>query len=189
MNANEISPKASARLNRIKKISRVLKILLLLYPLLYFGCGGQFPLIKSTVEGYWTTSCGTYATFSEVPLVAKLIAGLGAVLLLAASITGYQLINLYEKGIIFSARNVQLLGRIGCLAFAYGFLRVFGPVLVSAWSAWIGSSRLPPHFVWFWLNVCNFLSSPWVIGGLFLVVVSHIMDEGRKIQEEQELTI
>jgi hypothetical protein len=34
-----------------------------------------------------------------------------------------------------------------------------------------------------------FLSSPWIIGGLFVVVISRIMDEGRKIQEEQELTV
>ena len=40
-----------------------------------------------------------------------------------------------------------------------------------------------------WTTIPVFLSSPWILGGLFIVVISRIMDEGRKIQEEQELTV
>jgi len=40
-----------------------------------------------------------------------------------------------------------------------------------------------------WDFIGYLVHSPWVMGGIFMIVVSHIMDEGRKIQEEQELTI
>jgi hypothetical protein len=184
MNANEICPKASTRLNRIKKISRVLKVLFLLY----FVCAGYFfPFVYRVPEGFWFVVCGTYATFSDSPMGAKLIVVLAVGVFFAAVITGYQLLNLYEKGIIFSARNVQLLGRIGYLALGYGLLTAWGPALISAWYAWINSSvSLLNPVLW---GMTAFLSSPWIIGGLFVVVISRIMDEGRKIQEEQELTV
>ena len=183
MNANDNSPKASTRLNRVKKISRVLKVLLLLY----FVCAGFFfPLVHRMPDG-WSVVWGTYATFSDAPLFAKLIAVLAVGVFFAAVITGYQLLNLYEKGTVFAARNVQLLGRIGCFALGYGLLTAWGPALISAWYVWINSSvSLLNPVLW---GMTAFLSSPWIIGGLFVVVISRIMDEGRKIQEEQELTV
>jgi hypothetical protein len=184
MNANEISPKANARLKRIKIASRILKVLFLLY----FACAGYFlPFVHKMPDGVWLVPGGAYATIQDIPLISKLVIGLGAGLILAATITCYQLLSLYEKGIIFSARNVQLLGRVGCLALGYGLLKAWGPALFSAWHQWINStSLLSNSFLW---GFYGLLSSPWIIGGLFLIVVSRIMDEGRKIQEEQELTV
>ena len=189
MNTNKICTKAGTRLNRIKKISWVLKVLFLLD--LIFFCMGYFcPFVHRVrpPERFWFVVCGTYTTFSDAPMVAKLIVVLVAGIFLATVVTCYQLLNLYGKGIIFSARNVQLLGRIGCLAIGYGLLKVWVQALISAWYAWINNSSvslLNPVLGGMTLS----LSSPWIMGGLFVVVISHIMDEGRKIQEEQELTV
>jgi hypothetical protein len=132
--------------------------------------------IKNTGSGTWRVFGDSYTDFSDVPAVVKLLAGIGGGLNLLAAMTFYRLLNLYEKGIIFSAANVRLLGRIGHLVFSFGLLNVCGPVIISGK-----------------LSILEFIvavvSSPWVIGGLFIVVISHIMDEGRKIQEEQELTV
>jgi hypothetical protein len=185
MNANENSPTANARLNRIKIISRVLKVLLLPFLLCLVGSGYLLPFAHRMPDGYWIV-WGTYATFSDAPMVAKMIAVLAAGVFLAAGITCYQLLNLYEKGIIFSARNVQQLGRIGGLAFGYGLLKVWGPVLISTWYAWMHASSPLNSVLW---SILGFFSSPWIIGGLFVMVICYIMDEGRKIQEEQELTV
>jgi Protein of unknown function (DUF2975) len=188
MNANEISPKANARLNRIRIVSRVLKALLLLYFIIPFSYFAYFrPFLHKTQDGSWTTVWGTYATFSDIPLITKLIIGLAVGLVLAAVVACYQLLCLYEKGIIFSARNVRLLGRIGYLALSYKSLGIVGNLLMSAWNGWIGS--FPFHPILIWGDVYRFAISPLVIGGIFLIVVSRIMDEGRKIQEEQELTV
>ena len=186
MNANGMSPKASVRLNRVIIISRVLKVLLLPFLLSLVGSGYLRPFAHGTPDGYIWLVWGTYSTFSDAPLVAKIIAVLAAGVFLAAGIICYQLLNLYEKGVIFSARNVQLLGRIGGLAFGYGLLKVWGPVLISTWYAWMHASSPLNSVLW---SILEFFSSPWIIGGLFLIVISRIMDEGRKIQEEQELTV
>jgi hypothetical protein len=188
MNANEISPKANVRLNRIKIVSRVLKVLFLLSFVCLGYLGHFLPFVHRTPDGFWRVVWGTYAKFSEVPLAAKLIVALGVGVLLASIITCYQLLSLYEKGVIFSARNVQLLGRIGCLAVGYGLLGACGPALMSAWNHWIGVETFLSVNS-FLLGIYGFLTSPWIIGGLFLIVISFIMDEGRKIQEEQELTV
>jgi Protein of unknown function (DUF2975). len=190
MNANEISPKANVRLNRIKIISRALKILFLLFFFFSFGHLPFWgvPFAWKTSDGLWFVVHGTYTTFSDAPLVAKLFVGLGIGVVLAAIITGYQLLNLYQKGIIFSAKNVQLLGRIGLLAFGYGLLSICGPTLLSIWNNWVNnqSGLMGNNII---RGVTALLISPWILGGLFLVVISHIMGEGRKIQEEQELTV
>jgi hypothetical protein len=189
MDANEGSPRASARLNRVKAISQVLKILFPLYLLTV----GYFPFVHRTPDGFWMV-WGTYATIAEAPIAAKLIVVLGAGILLAAVVTCYQLLNLYAKGIIFSARNVSLLGRIGYLALGYGALKWCGPLLMSAWYHWIGvsfgsSSMSFVSLKLFVVYVVSLLGSPWIIGGFFAVLIAYIMGEGCKIQEEQELTV
>jgi len=186
MNTTEIFPKANNRLNRVKILSRVFKVLLL--PFLYCLVGSEYlrPFAHRTPDGNLWLVYGTYANFSDAPLVAKMIAALAAGVFLTAGITCYQLLNLYGKGIIFSARNVQLFGRIGYLAFGYGLLNVWGPVPLMTWYAWMQSHSPLNSVLW---RIPESFGSPWIIGGLFVVVISRIMDEGRKIQEEQELTV
>jgi uncharacterized integral membrane protein len=174
MNANEVSPRAGARLRRIKMISRTIKALFLLYfifLILFFVV-----FARNTVGTSFAFGSQAYASFSSIPFMIKLVGGLCYGLFLVAIVTGYQLLNLYEKGIFFSAKNVRLFGRIGYLASSYGLICICAPILVSA------RLGIFPFLI-------SLASSPWIIGGLFIVVISLIMDEGRKIQEEQELTV
>jgi Protein of unknown function (DUF2975) len=189
MNANEISPKPKARLSRIKNTSRSLKVMLLLY----LSClvPGIFRLIHQTPDG-WTMFAGTYATFAEIPWYEKSLALLCVGIFIGTILAGYQLLGLYERGIIFSTRNVRLLRRIGWLAISYDVLMVLGRTLIFTWRHWIGASS--GYFLGCFLNGLAFdffalLSSPWIIGGFFVVIISHIMGEGCKLQEEQELTV
>lgn len=189
MNANDITPKTNARLNRIRTICRSLKIMLLLY----VGCvfvflPRYFHFIHKTSEGYWTIFYGTYKTLAEVPWIEKSLALFCVGMLLAAIATGYQLLGIYERGIIFSARNVQLLRRIGLLVASYGVVTVLGGTLFLIWGNWIQSAN-GYLFKTLAFDFFAMLSSPWVIGGMCMIVLSLIMDEGRKIQEEQELTV
>jgi hypothetical protein len=174
MNANENSSKANARLNRIKRISRIIKVMFLFYIVL--GTLILMVFMKKAGAGTWRVFDNSYTNISDVPAMVKLLAGIGGGLNLLAAVTFYRLLNLYEQGIIFSAANVHLLGRIGHLVFSCGLLNVCGPVIIS------GNLSIPEFLV-------ATVGSPWVIGGLFVTVISRIMDEGRKIQEEQELTV
>ena len=113
------SPQASTRLNRIKKVSRVLKVLLLLY----FVCAGFFFPFGSQGARWMECGLGNIRNiFGCSAVFAKLIAVLAVGVFFAAVITGYRSCSTFtKKGIIFSARNVHLLGRVGCLALGYCF--------------------------------------------------------------------
>lgn len=181
MNPNTTGQNTSPRLRHVRTISRLLKVLI---PLNFVFGGFILPLVHKMPDGYWV-AWGTYATISQAPLLAKLLVAASVGLLLIGSITCYQLLSLYEKGIVFSAGNVRLLGRSGYLALGYGLLTVWGPSLLMRWESYLRGWPTPSLL----LPLCDVFSSPWILGGLFVAVVSHIMDQGRQIQEEQELTV
>jgi hypothetical protein len=183
MNANTTTQKNNPRLRHIRTISRILKVLIPLY-FIFGGFRFILPLFHKMPDGYYV-ACGTYATISQAPLPAKLLVVACAGLLLLAVITCYQLLSLYEKGVVFSAKNVQLLGRSGYIALGYGLLTVWGPTILIEWESYLRG--WPTHLLF--LRLCSIFSSPWILGGLFVAVVAHIMDQGRQIQEEQELTV
>ena len=153
-----------------------------------FFLPGAFRFVHQAPENYWMVFGRTYATLAEIPWLEKSLALLCAGMFLAAIATSYQLLGLYERGVIFSAKNVQLLRRIGFFIVGYGVLAILGQTLVLAWGHWMGTTSGPL------LNLLAFdffalLGSPWVLGGICVMVLALIMDEGRKIQEEQELTV
>jgi len=80
---------------------------------------------------------------------------------------------LYGRGEIFSRANVRLYQRLGHLIFAGGLLQMV------AQAAATGQFRLWPDTG----------SGSWIIGGLFVVMIAAIMEEGCKLREEQELTV
>ena len=186
MNTNETN---SVRLKRIQAICRSLKIMLLLYMGFVIGfLPSVFHFFHKTPESYWAIFGRTYATLAEVPWQEKLLVALCLGILFVAVVTGYQLLNLYQRGVIFSDKNVQLLRRIGWLTASYGTVTILGDALFLVWGNWIHSAY--GHlFGALAYGFFALLSSPWVVGGVCVLVLSLIMDEGRKIQEEQELTV
>ena len=186
MNTSETN---SVRLKRIQAICRSLKIMLMLY----VGCvigflPSVFHFFHKTPESYWAIFGRTYATLAEVPWQEKLLVALCLGILFVAVVTGYQLLNLYQRGVIFSDKNVQLFRRIGWLTASYGTVTILGDALFLVWGNWIHSAY--GHlFGALAYGFFALLSSPWVVGGVCVLVLSLIMDEGRKIQEEQELTV
>ena len=160
-----------ARLGRIRKISRILKAMLLMYlfvvPLLF---------IVSPGPASWRFSGHDYTQFTDVPGPAKLLAALNTTIYLGFVIVFYRLLNLYEGGVIFAAENARHIRLLGYLGFGNGLLGVVAPVLSSSGLA-------------FPICLLDFISSPWVIGGLFGIMISHIMDEGCRLREEQDLTV
>jgi len=175
MNANIIPPKANMRLNRIKKMSCFLKAGVLIYFAVY-----PLSLIALKVRAVQTTikvGDQSFSTLREIPPVLKTYEALCTCLYLLAVIAVYRLLNLYEKGIIFSAENVSQIRRLGQLAVFYGVLTACLPVFESP------QIQFPPTLP------LAILGSPGVIAGCLTVIIAWVMDEGRKIQEEQELTV
>jgi hypothetical protein len=90
-------------------------------------------------------------------------AGLG----IASAVVLFALFHLYGRGILFSARNVL-------------FIRFFGYWIIIDW--------IIDYQMQGALRDMDLSLTP-VFGGLLIIFIAWIMDEGRKIQEEQELTV
>jgi hypothetical protein len=110
-------------------------------------------------------------------------------LVLALAITCWQLLSLYQTGSIFAGRNVQLLGRIGRLALAFGLVMALVPAINLELGEWWETCSYAVFWKFFLLVLLELIKMPWIIGGVMVIMISRIMDEGRKIQEEQELTV
>ena len=170
MNADQIPPKATARFYRIKYMSRFLKGLIFAY----FGV-----ISLLVIYGRIMSSLGVdVLPPSSETLGESVYQTIYYALSLLAVITLYRLLNFYERGMIFSGANTTQIRHLGILAMAYGLLKA------------CNSLFLPNEGIFMVLTaLINFLMSPWFFAGCFIIIITWIMDEGRKIQEEQELTV
>jgi hypothetical protein len=176
MNTNEI--KDNPRLSRIKKLSRSLKAVFLFY----FVVLGLVSIVNHghiAVKRPFQVGDQNFSSLQEIPAVLKVYEALCVSLFLLAVIAFYRLLNLYEKGVIFSAENVSQIRRLGQLAVFYGVLNAFLPVFESSGTSMRVSLMLPMII----------LTSPGFLVGCLTIIIAWVMDEGRKIQEEQELTV
>ena len=104
---------------------------------------------------------------------------IGTGLYLLGAIAFYRLLNLYEQGVIFSAANVvEINGWEGIWRFMASSPSRAVPLAVPFTTAAFHRSRC-------WISPRR--RGSW--GGSAIIFVAGIMDEGRKIQEEQALTV
>ncbi len=139
--------------------------LLSVYWVLAFLFG--WPFFSQNVPRFVVSPSHIYASPSEMPGNILALALVKAGLNLASAAVLYALFSLYGQGILFSARNVLYIrfqGYYLILSFIVDYL-LQSPLHDMALST-------TPLFV-----------------GLLIIFIAWIMDEGRKIQEEQALTV
>lgn len=126
----------------------------------------------------------------QLPL-GGLVKSLGfAVSLIPTSVSMYiawclaRLFGLYSQGLIFTADNVALIRRVG-VAMLVG--QALSPVQ-QALLALVLTINNPPgqHMIAFGLGSANVVE---VVTGVVIIIVAWVMDEGRKLREEQELVV
>ncbi len=91
-----------------------------------------------------------------------------------------RLMLLYAKGRIFTAQSVAQLRQVG-LTFAFGIV-VWLVVLMGAWPQIRAAEDQ-------WLNIMPSFPGGSIIGACVFLFASRIMDEGRKLREEQDLIV
>ena len=178
MNANEISPKTNARLNRIQKISKCIRLFI------QYGC----PLI---VLGYFVVDLLASKGVISLPqppqppetyspdnknlfngyLVFCQVATM--VVYLVWYYAGLKLFRIFEKGIMFTsetAKYIQILG----IVFLARFLLELGIYFFFPLLQKIGLHAIV------WSDLFT---------GFFIICIGWLIDEARKIREEQELTV
>ena len=203
MNANENTQKVNARLNRIKIVSQIAKFMVLaffaafLLQLLFLQIANSFPTFHELIDLSAAISAKVPIYISKAAILDDLIVRPIMAILLA--VWCWKLINLfryYERGLIFDGNTIH------CLKIL-GFLCVMGWVLncVSHYCSVLEYQQLRPppnlphspitivHDINFYgLRFFSFDFSL-LFAGIVIVLIAWIMDEGRKIQEEQALTV
>jgi len=172
MNADTVCPKReNSRLSRIRTASRIFQSLIgltLLSGVYYFlAFLFHWPFFTEHKIRIFVAPGRVYDSPTEIPpdifdlwlvKMALAIASMGAL---------FALFQLYARGILFSARNVQL-------------IRFFGYWLILDWFVdFEMQDALHP--------MASSMTTIFV--GLIIILLAWIMDEGRKLQEEQELTV
>lgn len=181
MTATEIIPQPNLRLNRIKLVCRVIRGLIAIGVLIMLLAGGV-ALLQSvlallggkTVPGQ---SMSVHLSFSPnqsyvVPADAiswpvQLLGAMHFCLLALGFIVLNRLLKLYERSCFFTANNVRFIKMLGLIVAGNGLTQVF-------------LEFLSPQRI---------INPNQLVFGLLILLIAWIMDEGRKLQEEQELTV
>ncbi len=159
-------------------MSQIIKALFLIY---VFASGLIALLIKSNGHPPYLifNNCLPFASDADVPATLKIMSAITVGIYLLAVVFFYRLLSLYERGTVFSLANVRIYKSLGFLAVGYGLLAAYAPAV---------RPELPilRRLVILFFEAT---SSNWIIGGLFVVMISLIMKEACKLREEQELTV
>jgi hypothetical protein len=158
-----------ARLNRITDVSILFRLLI------YLGLIFQFYLALAYYFGWpghdhfkiLIAPHHVYTSPSEMPPEIQTLWLVQTGLAFWAMIVLSCLFHLYERGIFFASKNVN-------------YIRFFGYYLMISWVIDDQmQSRLQDEA----------LSTRQLFCGFLIIFIAWVMDEGRKIQEEQELTV
>jgi hypothetical protein len=176
-NANVITPKTNARLNRIQKVSKCIR--------LFLQYGIPLIIIAMMVLEYLAVmhkiTLPNPSHPSETGSSSDLIAHAGAMqswIILSLVVylfwyrTALKLFGFFEKGILFTAETVRCIQIFGGIYFAR-FLVQLGFYLFVP---------LPDNH-WLGMGLSDLFT------GLLIIFIGWLIDEARKIREEQELTV
>jgi hypothetical protein len=180
MNANVISPKANVRISRIKVVSRIFRVLIgigvvifaliaivaLLQSIIVLLGGKVVPGQSMTVHLTFSPS-QTYVVPSAIPLSVQFLGAMHLYLLAFGVTVLNRLFKLYEHSSFFAVGNVRYIKILGLVVAGNGLIQTILEFLAPQRSIYLNQ----------------------LVFGLLIMLIAWIMDEGRKIQEEQELTV
>jgi hypothetical protein len=103
-----------------------------------------------------------------------------------------KLFRFYERGLIFTNETIRCIKTLGILCVINWVLTSAYHVL-SRWSASPADVTVKTVESGFGMGFFSFsivgINVGLLLAGVIIVIIAWIMDEGRKIQEEQELTV
>ena len=177
MNVNEITPKTNARMNRIQKVSKCIRLFLQYgIPLLIVGTLGFSVLAAKHIINLPQPAhpaAGSDAATHAVPVA--LWGTLWGILTLIVYFfwyrTALKLFGFFEKGILFTAETVRCIQIMGVIYFVRFLVQL---ILLAVPT---------PENNWRTMNFSDLFTS------FLIIFIGWLIDEARKIREEQELTV
>jgi len=179
MNANEISPKANVRMNRIQKVSKSLRLILqygipiLIIAYLIFTLLNDYqikvPFFSYTPDPSKVQQHTEVVRLDSTNVTIMTIYGCVRLFLFLFWYRAVlKLFGFFEKGILFTAETVHCIQILGGIYIAKSLLALtFHFLLPNLESQFMGD----------------------MFTGFFIIFIGWLIDEARKIREEQELTV
>lgn len=171
MNANEIPQKTNSRMNRIQNVSGAFRTIFFVIAILcaFGGVGVIVPILF-------------VRDISKVEFVAMGGSEWACAILAWCC---YKLFRLYSRGEMFTPNVVISIRRVG---YAYFLMAIVGFICQMALLHFQSGESHPVATQQTWpINLLTLASM--LFPGFLIIFVAWIMDEGRKIREEQELTV
>ncbi len=174
MNANEVFTNADPRMKRIQKFSAVLRT--------FF----RFAAILSAVGGlvYIWRALPIHVPEQSGPERVVVLTGVENLIWAVGFWLCGKLFMYYAHGDLFSPKIVSCVRQIGWVGIIKGIVSGISMFVLLHWSPdppSLGLIMAAP------MSLITMLFG--IVPGIALICVAWIMDEGRKIQEEQELTV
>jgi Protein of unknown function (DUF2975) len=171
MNANEMPPRNNSQMNRIQKVSGIFRTIFLIAAVCC-GLSALGRIIPVFLVKAHTISKFEFITFGGIEIACAIWAWFC-----------YKLFNLCAHGDLFTSKVVSYIRRVG---YAYFLMAI---VASSQWLlSFYGMNDLSAVNHPYWpVGVLNLTSS--LFPGFLIIFIAWVMDEGRKIREEQELTV
>jgi hypothetical protein len=180
MNADEISPKTNPRLKRIQKISAYFRTLFFVSALLFVVIGVveiiELPILHISDLAHSNPSRFRDAIFMGVSIICWT----------AETWFAYKLFFFYARGDLFTPEIVRYLRRIGYVSILIGFWSAFKLYFLFGFLG-DNPSAAGAIAAKFGVILVQLVFS--IVPGFVTIFIAWVMDEGRKIQEEQELTV
>jgi Protein of unknown function (DUF2975) len=175
MNTNEISLKVNSLLGQIQKISAFLRNI-------FFASALAFGFIG--ILGYGLPIAGVKPS---LPFYLNL-SSLGRA---AECWFAYKLFSCYVRSDFFSANVIRYIRWIGVVNLMIGIGTIFNAQYVHLHNGWFQITNSSPWIVEIviYLDMILFYLVRNLVPGFVILFIAWVMDEGRKIQEEQELTV
>jgi len=171
MNANEISSKAGLRMTRIQNVSAIFRTIFLAVAILY-AVGG----LVLYLPGLFSHGSPKSDALNAISEFANAVWAWCC----------YKLFNRYSHGELFTPQIVSSIRRVGYMYFATTVVGGFSRINLLHTMQSNNWHPALTNFSWAWLSL---LCVTAVFPGFLIIFIAWIMDEGRKIQEEQELTV
>lgn len=177
-------------MNKLRNVSRafnlLFKVLLIIYPLLVISF--WLGWISLPLQGFSMSHLPLDIDLKTVRFSLRVYAGLVDMIPVVFAMIGYfylsKLFQLYSRNIIFSLQNVLYIRKIGFMLL----FNVIAEFLVQPILSPILTFDAAPgrHLVSIGFGNHDFTN--WIVA-LVVIVASWIMEEGRKLEEEQALTV
>ena len=169
MNANEISPKACSRINRIQKVSAFLRTFFFTCALIFWVLGVICFLNPHCFsEDHWKILLLGYAV---------------------ESCFACKLFSAYARGDLFASNVVRYVRWIGITTVLIGIGNICITLFTLQNNGWFRDAFSSAAGIIGCLEMIFLQVVLNLIPGFVIIFIAWIMDEGRKIQEEQELTV